>query len=95
MLAFVSNHILDSLICECCAQINLSNNDIGGYYDNQQQRTINTSEGPKAIADAICVSASLTSINLGCNHLGPEGAKYIAEGISVSASLTSINLMGN
>ena len=44
---------------------------------------------------SMCVSASLTSIDLSYNHLGPEGAKHIAKGIAVSASLTDINLSDN
>ena len=49
----------------------------------------------KAVAAAIRVSASLTSINLRGNYIGAECAKHIADGIAVSASLTSINLAKN
>ena len=54
-----------------------------------------TDEGVKAIASAISVSASLTSINLRGNNIGDEGAKYVAKGIAVCASLTSIDLSWN
>ena len=58
-------------IGECCAQINLAGNAIGGY-TNLSRRTIYTPEGPNAIADAIRVSASLTSVNLLGNTLDDE-----------------------
>ena len=51
---------------------------------------IYTVEGIKAIASAISGSASLTSIDLSYNRLGPEGGKCVAEGIAVSASLTEV-----
>ena len=54
-----------------------------------------TAEGIKAIASAISVSASLTSINISRNMFGDEGAKHLASAISVSASLTSIDLSWN
>ena len=43
-------------------QINLADNAIGGYYDYAEGEFISTPEGPKAIADAIRVSGSLSSI---------------------------------
>ena len=52
-------------------------------------------KGAEFIAKGIAVSASLTSIDLSDNRLGPEGGKCVAEGIAVSASLTSINLEEN
>ena len=76
-----------------CAQIDLSNNQLCGL-DFRSRGTYKT-EGVKAIASAISVSASLTSIDLSDNWLGDKGAKHIAEGIAVSASLTSIDLSGN
>ena len=42
-------------------QINLADNDIGGYYDDENE-LISTPEGPKAIADAMRVSRSLTQV---------------------------------
>ena len=44
-------------------QINLADNDIGGYYDDENE-LISTPEGPKAIADAIRVSRSLSKVFL-------------------------------
>ena len=49
-----------------------------------------TPEGPKAIAEAIRVTTSLTSINLLRNSLGPEGAKALAPAIRDSPSVTSV-----
>ena len=49
-----------------------------------------TAVGIQAIADALRVNASLTSLNLAANMLGPEGAKALAPGIAASASLTSL-----
>ena len=43
-------------------QINLAHNEIGGYYDARQGKKIYTPEGPKAIADAIRVSQSLSQV---------------------------------
>ena len=42
------------------------------------------------IASDLAASASMASINLKSNCLGPEGAKYIAEGIAASSSLTQV-----
>ena len=79
-------------------QINLGANNIGGCDDVFHRNDGNifyNPEGSRAIADALRVSASLTSIDLRGNWLGDEGAKCIAEGISICASLTSINLYDN
>ena len=42
------------------------------------------------ISALIGVNASLTSIDLSYNRVGPEGSKCIAEGIAVCASLTQV-----
>ena len=76
-----------------CVQIDLSNNQLCGI--NICGDGTYTTEGIQAVASAISVSASLTSIDLSYNHLRPEGAKHIAKGIAVSASLTDINLSDN
>ena len=47
-------------------------------------------EGIKAIADALRVTGSLTSINLAWNDLGAQGAKALVEGGAFMASLTSV-----
>ena len=52
----------------------MSSNCIGGYYDNGFHPT---PEGPKAIAEAIRVTTSLTSINLLKNRLGTEAASVL------------------
>ena len=69
-------------------QLDLSDNDIGGYLD--EAMLIYTPEGSEAIAKALRASASLTSVNLSLNKLGPEGAQHIGKGIAVSASLTQV-----
>ena len=72
----------------------MNDNGIGGYYD-YQRLVIDTPEGPKAIADAIRVCASLKSISLSGNHIECTGALHIAKGISVSKTLTSIDISAN
>ena len=42
--------------------LNLSSNDIGGYWDDDQKTIVFTPEGPKAIADALFVKGALTKI---------------------------------
>ena len=59
--------------------------EYGSY--GKQMGTFNP-EGIKAVAGAILVSASLTSINLFNNNLGSEGAKALAPAIRDSPSLT-------
>ena len=47
------------------AQLNLSSNSIGGYYPSyalSEDDLISTPEGPKAIAEALKLHASLTSV---------------------------------
>ena len=46
--------------------------------------------GIKAIADALRVNASLTSLRLDENSLGPEGAKALAPALAANASLTEV-----
>ena len=75
------------------AQIDLGGNQLCGV--DRCGRGTYTAEGIKAIASAISVSASLTSIDLRKNQLGYQGAMHIAKGIAVSASLTSIDLSDN
>ena len=86
-----------------CWQVDLSNNSIGGYkiYDpeSREYKTTSTPEGPQAIADAIRVTPSMTSIDLRNNGFGPEGAKALAPAIR-DTSITSVgkdglNLKGN
>ena len=72
-------------------QIDLAGNQLcgrgrlgGGQY---------TAEGIKAIADALRVSGSLSSINLAANELGVEGAKALVPALRDSGSLTSCNVL--
>ena len=51
--------------------------------------------GINALADALRVSASLTSLLLRGSNLGVEGAKALATGLAASASLTSMDISGN
>ena len=71
------------------SQLNLERNCIGGYYDASQNKMICTPEGPKAIADALRVSGSLTAIGEGGldlrgNHVGEEGWATIIEAVCSS-----------
>ena len=58
-------------------------------------RTLKYSDMTTYMLKEFTINASLTSINLSYNNLGPKDAKYVAEGIAVSASLTSIDLSMN
>ena len=51
---------------------------------------IYTPEGPKAIADFLRVSRSLSSINLSDNNIGSEGAKVLVPALRDSHSLTQV-----
>ena len=87
-------------------QLDLSNNELCGvyYYNGKLQGTYNA-EGITAIANALKVTASLTSLNLADNALcgikygrgtyNSEGIKAIAEALKVTASLTCIDVHGN
>ena len=80
--------------------INLASNEIGGYYPPapfrlRADKYIVTPEGPQAIANAIHVSRSLTSIDLSENCICSEGAKALAPALQHNISLTLINLCDN
>ena len=60
-------------------QVDLSRNNIGGYWDGS--KVVSTPEGPKAIADALRVSTSVTSLLLEYNSLGDEGVTAICEAV--------------
>ncbi|KAL0239799.1 hypothetical protein GEMRC1_009907 [Eukaryota sp. GEM-RC1] len=62
--------------------IDLRNNSIGP-------------EGAIAIAEALKVNSSVSTINLGNNSIGNEGAIAIAEGLKVNSSVSSIYLHSN
>ena len=57
--------IADAIVRTSVTSINLASNNIGGYYPPEAQSAddfIATPEGPQAIADAIRVSPSVTSV---------------------------------
>ena len=68
-----------------CALCGVDDDGNGEYND----------EGIIAIASAISVSASLTSINLSINAIDSKSAKHIAKDIAVSPSLTECDLRYN
>ena len=59
-----------------CLQLNLSGNQIGAYFNGSEW--VNTPEGPKAIADALGVNASLTVVDLRYNELDSKSAMTLA-----------------
>ena len=64
------------------SQLDLSLNDIGGYNDwSQGGKLISTPEGPKAIADALLVHASLTALDVCYNGLGKEGKALLQQAV--------------
>ena len=54
-----------------------------------------TDAGPKALAAALAVSRSLTSLDVRNNHLGPTAVAALADGIARSATLRSVDLRWN
>ena len=69
-----SDHLL------CCLQLNLSGNSLCGVWEEwddemeeEMQKGIYTSDGIQALADALCVSASMTHLDVRANSLGEEG----------------------
>ena len=71
-----------------CPQLDLSDNKIGGYYENDN--FVSTPEGPKAIADALLINASLTVTDMRFNQLDTESATMLA----TIAKEKSISLCG-
>ena len=65
-------------------QVDLSNNDIG-------------SEGAKPLAEAIAVSASLTSVSLRGNSLGDAGVEVVCNAVQSNehSKLASLDLATN
>jgi len=75
--------------------LDLSSNSIGGYYPPDAQSEddfISTPEGPKAIAEVLKVTPSLTSLSLGDNNLGDDGVEALSVGLKESKSLATLNL---
>ena len=73
--------------------MDLSDNQLCGL--DSYGRGTYSSEGIKAIADALRVSASLTECDLVYNQIGDEGAKFIAEALRSNGSLTVCSLLKN
>ena len=70
-----------------CSQLNLSDNKIGGYYDMEEHKVIYTTEGPNAIADALLVHASLTSLSVAGNGIVGDGAQQLASTVLAKPTL--------
>ena len=66
--------------------VNLAGNNIAGVRDEP---------GVKAIANAICQSGSLLSIDLSTNNMDAECAQLLAGALNVSTTMTSLNLADN
>jgi Ran GTPase-activating protein (RanGAP) involved in mRNA processing and transport len=77
--------------------LNLSSNDIGGYWDGQEKTLVLTPEGPKAIADAFLVNGALTALDLSYNSLKDEGVHAVCEAIQSNkeTKLASLNFKNN
>jgi hypothetical protein len=71
--------VLSTLLPKCCA--------ISAY-------TLGI-DGAKALADALKVNSTITSINLSNNNVGVDGAKALAAALKVNSTITSINLSNN
>ena len=75
-------------------QLNLSDNILCGVNWRTGEGTY-TAEGITAIAEALKVTASVTSVDLSNNQLGPMGAKALVDGGAFNASVTECKLDGN
>ena len=91
-MSFVCFHVLSCLLPkQTLPQLNLGSNDIGGYVgEESQDQAIYTPGGPKAIADALRASGSLTSVNVLCNHLDVESAGMLLEVKAEKPSLRTL-----
>jgi hypothetical protein len=76
----------------CCLQLNLSANRLCGVWDEWDvqkgtyiyayvQKGTYTSDGIQALADALCVSASLTWLDVSLNYLGEEGKAVLRNAV--------------
>jgi hypothetical protein len=52
-------------------------------------------DGVKALADALKVNSTITSINLSYNNVDVDGAKALADALKVNSTITSIDLSDN
>ena len=81
-------------------QLDLSWNSIGGHeepdgYDSdgdEQTKFVANLTGIQAIADALKVTPSLTSLLLGDNYLGDKGVEALSVGLKESKSLATLDL---
>ena len=74
-------------------QLDISNNHLCGL--DEFGRGTYSAEGINAIADALRVNASLTSLSMHSNKIGAVGGVAIADALRVNASLTSCNVLKN
>ena len=49
----------------------------------------------RALAATLRLNATLTSLNLGWNHLGEGGGRALAEALRLNSTLTSLDLNNN
>ena len=75
--------------------LNLSSNQIGGYWDDDQKTCVFTPVGPKAIADALLVNGGLTKISLAQNKLEEDGTKAICEALEQNKTLKELDISGD
>ena len=71
----------------------MSDNSIGGYFDNNGNFHP-TPTGPKAIAEAIRVTASVTSIDVGYNAIGQFASLELLAAMMKGKSMASIGMAG-
>ena len=80
-----------SFAAQTPSQLNLGGNNIGGYYDTSQRKVIYTPEGPKAIADALRVSASLTRVDVRHNNIAGDGASQLSGAVLGNTKIEVFN----
>ena len=75
--------------------MDLSSNSIGGYYENGRGygKVIATPEGPKAIADALRVCASVTHVDVRGNSIAGEGASSLSAAVLGNTMIEVFNEM--
>ena len=81
-------------------QVNLSSNRLCGIwddYDGRGEKGTYNAEGIKAIADALCATASLTKILVGGNQLGDEGTTILCDALreSTISKVEELDLRAN
>ena len=84
--------------------LNLTNNNIGGYYDDEDN-FVSDHSGTQALVSALAGNAVLTSLNLADNALcgirygrgtyDPSGIQALASDLTGNAVLTDLNLAAN